>query len=141
MQTMWQALKICLPITLMTFVIFTRSDLVTDPGWGQIADAFMVTVCTCGIAFAMFGKCFESWTADIPARLAIAASAAIGLFHPNDMLARYVGIALLPVVIWAIWRHGKIGARNAPPDMFEPVEPGKGDDLATIVAEAKREIG
>ena len=31
MQTMWVALKICLPITLMTFAIFSRSEMVVTP--------------------------------------------------------------------------------------------------------------
>ena len=35
MKTMWQALKLCLPITIMTFAIFTRSRLVVNPGLGN----------------------------------------------------------------------------------------------------------
>ena len=31
MQTMWVALRICLPITLMTFAIFSRSEMVVTP--------------------------------------------------------------------------------------------------------------
>ena len=33
LKTMYEALKICAPITLMTFAIFTRSELVVNPGW------------------------------------------------------------------------------------------------------------
>ena len=39
MKTMWIALKICLPITLMTFAIFTRDKMVVTTGWPQIVDA------------------------------------------------------------------------------------------------------
>ena len=35
---MYEALKICAPITLMTFAIFTRFNMVVNPGWLQIAD-------------------------------------------------------------------------------------------------------
>ena len=42
MQTMCEALKICAPITLMTFAIFTRSNMVTNAGWLQIADTLLV---------------------------------------------------------------------------------------------------
>ena len=38
MRTMYEALKICAPITLMTFAIFTRSNMVVNPGWLQVAD-------------------------------------------------------------------------------------------------------
>ncbi len=36
MHTMWEALRICLPITLMTFAIFSRSEMVVTPGWTQV---------------------------------------------------------------------------------------------------------
>ncbi len=35
MKTMWQALKLCLPITIMTFAIFTRSRSGGEPGLGN----------------------------------------------------------------------------------------------------------
>ena len=35
-KTMYDALKLCLPVTLMTFAIFVRSELVTNPGWKGI---------------------------------------------------------------------------------------------------------
>ena len=38
LRTMYEALKICAPITLMTFAIFTRFNMVVNPGWMQIAD-------------------------------------------------------------------------------------------------------
>ena len=60
MRTMYEALKICAPITLMTFAIFTRSDLVMKPGWPQIVDVLVVTSGTCGVAFAMFGRFFRN---------------------------------------------------------------------------------
>ena len=43
MRTMWDALRICLPITLMTFAIFTRSEMVVNPGWMQLIDTVLVT--------------------------------------------------------------------------------------------------
>ena len=49
MRTMWEALKICAPITLMTFAIFTRYNLVVNPGWLMIADMLLVLVGTLGV--------------------------------------------------------------------------------------------
>ena len=60
MQTMWEALKICLPITLMTFAIFSRSEMVVHPGWTQIGSTLVVTIGTCGTALAMFGRLLEN---------------------------------------------------------------------------------
>ena len=46
LKTMYEALKICAPITLMTFAIFTRSNMVVNPGWLQIADTMLVLIST-----------------------------------------------------------------------------------------------
>ena len=43
LRTMYEALKICLPITLMTFAIFTRPNMVVNPGWMQIVDTILVS--------------------------------------------------------------------------------------------------
>jgi TRAP-type uncharacterized transport system fused permease subunit len=56
MRTMYEALKICLPITFMSFAIFVRTDMVVNPGWAQIFDTLLVAVGTCGITFATFGR-------------------------------------------------------------------------------------
>ena len=73
LRTMWEALKICLPITLMTFAIFTRSNMVVNPGWLQIADTMLVLISTCGITFAMFGRYLDRKAADIALRCLLAA--------------------------------------------------------------------
>jgi TRAP-type uncharacterized transport system fused permease subunit len=141
LRTMYEALKLCIPITLMTFAIFTRSDMVVNPGWSQIVDTLLVTVSTLGITFAMFGRCFRNPTFDIAARILIAAVAFVVMFHPNDALALVVGIAFTPFVVAAIWRHTII----APPK--EALVPGAqpagapAPDLKDLLVEAKRELG
>ncbi len=73
MRTMWEALKICSPITLMTFAIFTRFNMVTNPGWLMIADTLLVLISTLGITFAMFGRCHVNRAVDIALRCLLAA--------------------------------------------------------------------
>jgi TRAP transporter 4TM/12TM fusion protein len=139
MRTMYEALKICLPITLMTFALFTRSDLVVTPGWTQIRDVFLVTVSTCGMAFAMFGRCFHGRGADALARAVIAVLSLTTLFHPDDQLVWGTGLVTFVALGWAIWRHGSI----APPMTVAPVvgpDPG-GPPAAEEIAKARREIG
>ncbi|MGQ0685650.1 TRAP transporter permease, partial [Bradyrhizobium sp.] len=140
MRTMWEALKICLPITLMTFAVFTRSDMALHPGWRQIADVLLVTVGTCGVAFALYGRCLESAFGDVLLRILMAAISFVALFHPNDTLAMIVAIALLPILIAAIWRHGAI----APPKAF-PADTGTAGNsdksVSELLTEAKREVG
>ncbi len=142
MRTMWEALKICLPITLLTFAIFTRSDLVVKPGWGQIGDVLVVTTGTCGVAFAMFGRCFENWKADVAARLLFAVVSFASLFHPDDTLVWWTGAITLAALIWGIRRHNVIASPKEPP-VPETGEgtPARPEDLAGVVAQARRDIG
>ena len=142
MRTMWEALKICLPITLMTFALFTRSDLVVNPGWGQIGDVLLVTTGTSGFAFAMFGQCVENWKGNILARFLIVLVSAVTLYHPNDTLVWGTGAITLFFLIWAIGRHSSIASLKvelAPESNGSP--PTRPEDLASVIAEARRDIG
>jgi len=101
-----------------------------------------VTVGTCGVAFAMFGRCIEDWKGDVLARLLIAVFALATLFHPNDTLVWGTAAVTLAALIWGIRRHNWI----APPKDFPVAEAGtvapeRPEDLARIVAEARRDIG
>ena len=139
MRTMWEALKICIPITLMTFTIFTRSHMVINPGWLQVADTILVILGTIGITFAMFGRAFAAPAPDIGFRVLIAALSLVTLFHPNDTLVWAPGLVVLAMVCFGVWRHRQI----APPKTVAvPAEtqqqPG---DLDKLAVEARREIG
>jgi TRAP-type uncharacterized transport system fused permease subunit len=129
MRTMYEALKICAPITLMTFAIFTRSDMVVNPGWTQVVATLLVFLGTSGVAFAMFGSYLESFWPDMLSRVALAALSFVVLFHPNDNWSLAAGVILLPLTLFGVWRHNRIAAAN-------PVtEPQPGD---VGIAEAKR---
>jgi len=139
MRTMWEALKICLPITLMTFAIFTRSNMVITTGWAQIADTILVLISTCGIAFAMFGRYFESGGADAALRILLAVVAGVTMFHPNDTLVWGPAAAVAGLLVFGLWRHGIV----APPERGAVVDEGPVQvegDLSQLMAEAKREV-
>ncbi len=109
MRTMYEALKICAPITLMTFAIFTRSDIVVNPGWPQIVATALVFIGTAGITFAMFGRYLGALTADIPLRLGLAALSFIVLLHPSDTWAMAAAAGVVPAVLVGILRHVRLG--------------------------------
>jgi TRAP-type uncharacterized transport system fused permease subunit len=139
MRTMWEALKICAPITLMTFAIFTRSNMVVATGWPQIADTILVLVSTCGIAFAMFGRYFENAAADSALRILIAVVAGVTMFHPNDTLVWGPAAIVFGMLLFGLWRHRLVAT---PQGAVVPEEGGAQSDadLAELVAEAKREV-
>jgi TRAP transporter 4TM/12TM fusion protein len=108
MQTMWEALRICLPVTLMTFAIFARTDMVVNPGWPQIAATLLVFVGTAATAFAMFGRVMGNPAGDILARAAIAIVACVTMFHPDGNVATAAAAVALPATIYGIWRHRQV---------------------------------
>jgi TRAP transporter 4TM/12TM fusion protein len=139
MRTMWEALKLCLPITLMTFAIFTRSEMVVTPGWTQILNTVAMLIGTCGVAFAMFGRfTLNVWT-DVVLRLLLAAVSGVVLFHPNDTIALSICPLVLAGVIVGIFRHRVISPAATLAVEEKPL--GKSDqNLAELAHEAKHEF-
>jgi TRAP transporter 4TM/12TM fusion protein len=139
MRTMWDALRICLPITLMTFAIFTRSEMVVNPGWTQLIDTILVTVSTCGIAYAMFGMFSDHRITDFAYRAITASIALVTMFHPNDMLVRWIAVITLALLVVGIWRHGRIAS---PKETIREQEAtvDKSVGLDQLAAEARREV-
>jgi TRAP transporter 4TM/12TM fusion protein len=119
MRTMWEALKICLPITLMTFAVFTRHEIVTQPGWWQVLATVLVLISTCGITFAMFGRFVEHAGADAALRVALAILAFVTMFHPDNRVAAAIGGVIVAALVAGVWRHRRIappkGALEAQP--------------------------
>jgi TRAP-type uncharacterized transport system fused permease subunit len=138
MRTMWEALKICLPITLMTFAIFTRSDMVVSPGWPQIAATVLVLISTCGIAFAMFGRFLHSAAGDIALRLLLAAISLVTMFHPDNGMSTIAGAITAAATAVGIWRHRHVAA---PPKRAEAVAGHVVSAADPLLAEGRREIG
>ncbi len=111
MQTMWVALKICLPITLMTFAIFSRSEMVVHPGWTQVGSTLVVTIGTCGTALALFGRLVDNRAGDILLRAVLILVAFVALFYPDDNVSAAVAAFVLAATIYGVTRHRRI----APP--------------------------
>jgi TRAP transporter 4TM/12TM fusion protein len=141
LRTMYEALKLCLPITLMTFAIFTRNNMVVNPGWMQVADSTLVLISTLGITFAMFGRCHPNAAMDLALRCLLAAISFLAMFHPDIEVSAAVAVVVAVALIAGIWRHRQI----APPKTFAPEglagAEGEASELKPVLAEARREIG
>jgi TRAP transporter 4TM/12TM fusion protein len=162
MRTMYEALKICAPITLMTFAIFTRSDMVVNPGWPEVWAATLVLAGTSGVAFALFGRFTENAAVDIVLRLLLAALAFVVMFFPGgetgtkalfplsevSLLGLTVPAATVPIgaavvtvaaLILGVLRHNRIG--SDPVVVATPMEVAGRRDATELIAEAKRDLG
>ncbi|MEX0591456.1 MAG: TRAP transporter fused permease subunit [Xanthobacteraceae bacterium] len=110
LRTMYEALKICMPITLMTFAIFVRFNMVVNPGWLQVMDTILVLIAVCGITFAMFGRFTENTAGDISLRLLLALVSFATMFYPDPMFAAIPATFGLLAIVVGIWRHRQIAA-------------------------------
>jgi TRAP-type uncharacterized transport system fused permease subunit len=140
MRTMYEALKICAPITLMTFAIFTRSNMVTTTGWLQVADTLLVLASTLGVTFAMFGRTHPSVAVDLMLRCPVAGLSFVVMFHPSMHVAASIAVLVMLAVIAGIYRHNKMAPATYATGGAEDVT-GPQDNLAPVLAEAKRDIG
>ena len=113
MQTMWEALRLCLPITLMTFAIFVRKDIVATTGWAQVSDTLLVAIATWGIACAIFGRLTPARGADLMLRAALGLASLAVMFHPDGRVALAISVAVLPATIYAVVRHRRIASPPA----------------------------
>ncbi len=112
MKTMWEALRICLPITLMTFAIFSRSEIVVHPGWTQIGSTIVVTIGTFGTALAMFGRLMENKAGDYLLRTMLMLVAFVALFHPDDTASAATAGLVLVLTVFGVMRHRRIGPKE-----------------------------
>jgi len=119
MRTMYEAVKLCMPVTFMSFAIFTRSDMVVNPGWPQVADTLLVAISTCGIATATFGRFMRKKRADIPIRVALVLASFVVMLYPDGNVALAAAVIVLPATIWGVFRHRLI----APPKSVPQSQP------------------
>jgi TRAP transporter 4TM/12TM fusion protein len=141
LRTMYEALKICAPITLMTFAIFNRPNMVVNPGWMQIADTTLVLISTLGVTFAMFGRCHPSAAVDILCRCLLAAISFAAMFHPDIQVSAALAAIVTAGLAAGIWRHRVVAPpkRPAAPRAESAATPESG--LAPLLAEARRDAG
>jgi TRAP transporter 4TM/12TM fusion protein len=110
-RTMWEALKLCAPITFMTFAIFTRFNLVVNPGWMQISDMLLVAISCCGVTCAIFGRFVRNRGSDLMWRAALALASLVVMFHPDGAVSLAMAVIVLPATVYGVRRHQLI----APP--------------------------
>jgi TRAP transporter 4TM/12TM fusion protein len=119
MRTMFQALKLCLPITLMTFAIFTRFNLVVNPGWPMIGDMLLVAIACWGITYSIFGKFARNRTSNMILCAMLALASFVIIFYPDGNISLIVAVIVVPVTVYGVIRHRRI----APPkNELQPAE-------------------
>ena len=137
MATMFAALKICLPIVLMSFAIFVRSDAVIEQGWGQVPDTLALALGSLAMTFAAVGRFFPGRGMDLGTRALLAVVGGVALFHPSLTLALVAsGVALVAMTV-GVYRLR--GSRELKDDVLEELEEEAAAADAQEAAEAEEE--
>ena len=109
MQTLFRAITICFSLFVLMAGVFTRPELVLEPGVAQLGAMLLITTATIGITFSLQARFSDRRGIDVLLRLVLAAVALVVLFHPDRQLA---WLACLPVA--AFVGYWWLRRRNAP---------------------------
>jgi TRAP-type uncharacterized transport system fused permease subunit len=109
LHTLFRAITICFSLFVLMAGVFTRPELVVEPGLAQLGAMLLLMVATIGLSFSIQARFADRSEVDVPLRLVLAALALTVLFHPDRQVA---AIACVPVGLFvAYW---VLRRRNAP---------------------------
>ena len=115
LQTLFRSITICVSLFVLMGGVFTRPELVLEPGIAQIGAMLLMMTATIGISFAIQARFADRREIDVPLRLALATVALVVLLHPDRQVAV---LACLPVGLFVgYWilrrRHARVAAEAA----------------------------
>jgi TRAP transporter 4TM/12TM fusion protein len=115
MKTLFHALLICAGLFILMAGVFTRPELVVEPGLAQIGAMVLVAAATVGIAFSLQAEFADHPVIDALARTLLAGLALVVLLHPSRQLAWLACIPVgLFVAYWVVRRRNAPAAAGAP---------------------------
>ena len=109
MPTLFHAIQICFSLFVLMAGVFTRPELVLEPGVAQIGAMLLIMTATIGFSFSMQARFADRRGVDIALRLALAAVAVVVLFHPDRQVAAMAGVGVgLFVGYWMLRRRNAV---------------------------------
>jgi TRAP transporter 4TM/12TM fusion protein len=114
MQTLFHAITICVSLFVLMFGVFTRPELVMEPGIDQVQAMLLMMVTTIGLSFALQARFTDRRAIDVLLRVVLAVFALVVLFHPNEQMSTIACIPVgLFVAYWFLRRRGALAAAKA----------------------------
>jgi len=114
MLTLFHAILICVGLFVLMAGVFTRPELVLEPGVAQIGAMLLIGTATVGIIFSIQARFSANRALDLLLRIVLAALALVVLLHPDRQLA---WLACVPVGLiigyWVVWRRSVPGLAPA----------------------------
>jgi TRAP-type uncharacterized transport system fused permease subunit len=97
MQTLFHAITICVSLFVLMAGVFTRPELVLEPGLAQIGAMLVIMTATVGITFSIQARFTDTRALDVLLRLVLAGVALVVLLHPDRQIA---WLACVPVALF-----------------------------------------
>ena len=100
MRTLFRAIQICVGLFVLMAGVFTRPELVLEPGLAQIGAMLLIIVSTVGVTFSIQAQFATNYALDVALRIVLAGFALVVLLHPSRDLAL---AACLPVALFVLY--------------------------------------
>jgi TRAP transporter 4TM/12TM fusion protein len=107
MQTLFHAILICVGLFVLMAGVFTRPELVLEPGLAQIGAMLLILTATIGVIFSIQATFTDHRVLDVPLRLVLAAIALVVLLHPERRIAILACVPVGLFVGYWVWRRRK----------------------------------
>ena len=106
LSVLFRGITICISLFILMGGIFTRPELVLQPGLAQIGAMLLLMAATIAVSFSIQARFSDRRAIDIPLRLILAALALVVIFHPSQQVAWFTCIPVgLFVVYWILRRR------------------------------------
>src|SRR5687767_7934280 len=87
LQTLFRAIQICVCLFVLMAGVFTRPELVLEPGLAQLGAMALLLTATIGVSFSIQAQFSGNRGIDLMLRVALAAVTMVVLFHPDQKVA------------------------------------------------------
>jgi TRAP transporter 4TM/12TM fusion protein len=94
LETLFRGVAICVSLFVLMFGVFTRPELVKEPGLDQIQAMLLMLASTVGLSFAIQARFADRRELDAALRIALAAIALLALFYPDEEIAALAAVGV-----------------------------------------------